>query len=191
MEAERPLAATRVEKGAPEGGKAVEAEEANERSKVEGKEGKSEQGKTVEHDEAPGQSKEVQKEEVPESTQCAESEKAPGSVKLESARPKKKQPKAKTTPGSSPAKAKLPRSRSFSHESPERLKQLEKGFILDGTVVSKLYNDETGRTQPSLNFGIPQYNALRDKHCANYFRSKQVPKLNEVMTRAHCNLNTV
>ena len=114
------------------------------------------------------------KQEVSKSAKCAEKEKTSECSKLEPDQVKKKQTKAK------PAKTKVPRSRTFSHESAERLKQLEKGFILDGTVVSRLYNDEIGRTQPSLNFGIPQYNALRDKHCANYFKTKQVPKLNEV-----------
>ena len=57
-----------------------------------------------------------------------------------------------------------------------RLKELEKGFVLDGTVVSRLANDETGRSHPSLNMGIPQYNALQDKHCKSYFKAKGLPK---------------
>lgn len=55
-------------------------------------------------------------------------------------------------------------------------REREKGFILDGTVVSRLANDETDRNAPSLNFGIPQYNALTDPHCKSYFKSKAVPK---------------
>ena len=58
-----------------------------------------------------------------------------------------------------------------------RLKQLEKNFILDGVPLSKLANDEVGRTQPSLNIGIPQYSAFRDPSCKNYFTSKAVSKV--------------
>lgn len=117
-------------------------------------------------------------EEKEKQVTTLEEEKAVESCKLEPSQAKTKQFKAKPTSGS--AKAKFPRPRTFSHESTERLKQLEKGFILDGTVVSTLYNNETGRTQPSLNFGIPQYNAVNDRYCASYLKSKQVPKLNEV-----------
>ena len=165
------------EKQAPEGSKTIEEEETPELRKIVEVGEAADRGRTVE-EEASEKSNVVREEEAPESSKCARKEKAPERSKLEPGQSRKKQPKAKATGGST--KAKLPRSRSFSHESPERLKQLERGFILDGTVVSRLYNDEIGRTQPSLNFGIPQYNALHDKHCANYFRSRQVPKLNEV-----------
>ena len=58
-----------------------------------------------------------------------------------------------------------------------RLKQLEKGFVLDGVPMSHLVNDETGRTNPSINMGIPQYNALDDKSCAGYFQRKGLPRV--------------
>ena len=58
-----------------------------------------------------------------------------------------------------------------------RLKQLEKGFVLDGVPMSHLVNDEMGRTNPSINMGIPQYNALDDKSCAGYFQRKGLPKV--------------
>ena len=54
---------------------------------------------------------------------------------------------------------------------PHRVKQLEKDFILDGVALSKQANDETGRTKPSLNIGIPQYSALRDRGCRHFFKS--------------------
>ena len=43
--------------------------------------------------------------------------------------------------------------------------------------MSHLVNDETGRTNPSINMGIPQYNALDDKSCAGYFQRKGLPKV--------------
>lgn len=58
-----------------------------------------------------------------------------------------------------------------------RLKELEKGFILDGIPLSKLGNDEIRRTQPSLNIGIPKYSAIRDPNCTNYFKYKSLPNL--------------
>lgn len=73
--------------------------------------------------------------------------------------------------------AKFPRTRRFSYETPERLKELERNFVLDGAVLSRLTNDETGRTNPSLNFGIPQYRAKDDKHCKSFFASKALPKI--------------
>lgn len=75
-----------------------------------------------------------------------------------------------------PTSAKFPRTRRFSYETPERLKELERNFVLDGAVLSRLTNDETGRTNPSLNFGIPQYRAKEDKHCKSYFTHKGLPK---------------
>ena len=65
----------------------------------------------------------------------------------------------------------------FSHSCVCRLKQLEKGFVLDGVPMSHLVNDETGRTNPSINMGIPQYNALDDKSCAGYFQRKGLPRV--------------
>lgn len=57
-----------------------------------------------------------------------------------------------------------------------RLRKSERGFVLDGVPLSKLANDETGRTQPSLNFGIPPYSPLHDKNCKTFFQSKGLPK---------------
>ena len=76
-----------------------------------------------------------------------------------------------------PTSAKFPRTRRFSYETPERLKELECNFVLDGAVLSRLTNDETGRTNPSLNFGIPQYRVKEDKHCKSYFTHKGLPKV--------------
>lgn len=58
----------------------------------------------------------------------------------------------------------------------EHRRERERGFVLDGAVVSKLANDDCDRNAPSLNFGIPQYNALTDPHCKGYFKSKALPK---------------
>lgn len=52
---------------------------------------------------------------------------------------------------------------------------MERQFILDGVPLSKLANDETRRTQPSLNVGIPQYSAVNDRNCKSYFNSKGLP----------------
>ena len=62
--------------------------------------------------------------------------------------------------------------------SPEELEKREKGFLLDGTLLSRQGNDETERCNPSyLNFGIPQYNALKDPHLKRYLRTnKSLPK---------------
>lgn len=62
----------------------------------------------------------------------------------------------------------------------ERLKQLERGFVLDGVTLSRHANDEIGRTNPSLNFAIPQYNASDDPHCKSYFKMKGLPKTAKV-----------
>lgn len=64
----------------------------------------------------------------------------------------------------------------MTHYIAYRLKELERAFVLDGVTLSKQANDEVNRTQPSLNLGIPQYNALYDKHCKSYFESKSLPK---------------
>ena len=57
-----------------------------------------------------------------------------------------------------------------------RLKELERNFVLDCIPLSKLANDEVGRTKPSLNIGIPQYLATKDPGCKNYFKRKGVGK---------------
>ena len=62
--------------------------------------------------------------------------------------------------------------------SDQELKEREKGFLLDGTLLSRQANDETDRCNPShLNFGIPQYNALKDPHLKRYLKTnKSLPK---------------
>lgn len=85
----------------------------------------------------------------------------------------KAKPKKRPTSGS---KNVFPRARKFSLEDPERIKQLEKGFVLDGVVLSRMTNEEIKRTNPSINIGIPQYKALEDRHCSSYFRMKTVPQ---------------
>jgi len=65
----------------------------------------------------------------------------------------------------------------IARPSPEELKEREKGFLLDGTLLSRQANDETDRCNPSyLNIGIPQYNALKDPHLRRFLRSKSLPK---------------
>ena len=71
---------------------------------------------------------------------------------------------------------KFPRVRKFSQETPQQLKELERGFILDGVALSKQTNDEPERSNPSVNIGIPQYNPTIDKHCKSYFKQKGLPK---------------
>ena len=60
----------------------------------------------------------------------------------------------------------------------EELKAREEGFLLDGALLSRQANDETERCNPSyLNFGIPQYNALKDPHLKRYLETnKSLPK---------------
>lgn len=48
--------------------------------------------------------------------------------------------------------------------------------MLDGVCLSHNANDETDRTFPSLNIGIPQYSALSDRNTANYFKQKGLPR---------------
>lgn len=81
--------------------------------------------------------------------------------------------KKRPTSGSKNA---FPRMRKFSYESQEHLKQLERGFVLDGVALSRLTNEETDRTNPSINIGIPQYKAQEDKHCKTYFKMKTLPQ---------------
>lgn len=56
------------------------------------------------------------------------------------------------------------------------MKQLEDGFILDGVTLSRQTNEETERSNPPVNIGIPQYNPLTDKHTKSYFKQKSLPK---------------
>lgn len=92
------------------------------------------------------------------------------SSKLSTSTPKKRPPSGDRIQPT------FPRTRRFSYESPERLKQLEKGFILDGVVLSRQTNEETGRSNPSINIGIPQYRAQKDTHCKSYFKMTTLPK---------------
>ncbi len=50
---------------------------------------------------------------------------------------------------------------------------MEEGFILDGIPLSKVANDETDRTNPTLNLGIPQYYGKKDPHCCLYYSRKK------------------
>ena len=84
----------------------------------------------------------------------------------------------------------FPRSRrcSFSHETPERLNELERSFVLDGVALSHLANDEIDRTHPSLDLGIPQYNAMRDGHVKSYFARKGLPKIVKEAKEVGCSV---
>jgi len=66
----------------------------------------------------------------------------------------------------------------FSTPSAEELQKREKGFLLDGALLSRQANDETERCNPShLNFGIPQYNALKDPHLKHFLKTnKSLPR---------------
>jgi hypothetical protein len=68
------------------------------------------------------------------------------------------------------------RKSSTSTDNSDTLKQMEKGFVLDGVVLSRLSNDDAKRTNPSINIGIPQYIAQKDVHSNAYFTSKALPK---------------
>jgi hypothetical protein len=63
--------------------------------------------------------------------------------------------------------------------SPEKLRGLERNFILDGVAVSKQANDDIHRTNPSINIGIQQYNAAKDKHARNYIRTAPAKQATE------------
>ena len=76
--------------------------------------------------------------------------------------------------------AQFPRTKRFSYKSPERMKQVERGFVLDGVALSRLANKKPRpeQTHPSLNVCVPQYRARYDKHCKSYFSSnKALPKI--------------
>ena len=83
---------------------------------------------------------------------------------------------AKNKSKSGSAKVFVPRGRKFSYEEKEKLKELERGFILDGVALSRMTNEETGRTNPSINIGVPQYKAKEDHYCTSYFKMKALPK---------------
>ena len=75
--------------------------------------------------------------------------------------------------------------------SAEELKEREKGFLLDGTLLSRQANDETERCNPSyLNFGIPQYNALKDPYLKRYLRTnKSLPKSFQQQIKVQCSID--
>ena len=60
--------------------------------------------------------------------------------------------------------------------TPEERMQMESNFVLDSVALSMRANAEPHRTSPSMNIGIPQYNAQYDGHAMQYFESKPVPK---------------
>lgn len=65
--------------------------------------------------------------------------------------------------------------------------RLEKGFILDGVVVSTVARTHE-RLRPKLWSAIPPYNAQQDYHARRYFQSHVVPpilrKTEQVVRRA-------
>ena len=63
-----------------------------------------------------------------------------------------------------------------AEKSPEELKKLEKGFILDCVSVSTL-SDDSGRAHPKMATAIPPYNGQKDVHAREYFGKKVVQKL--------------
>ena len=72
------------------------------------------------------------------------------------------------------AALKATRKISIPSPSPKELEEREQGFLLDGTLLSRQANDETDRCNPSyLNFGIPQYNALKDPHLKRYLKTNK------------------
>ena len=83
--------------------------------------------------------------------------------------------KAKPAGGKS-SSAQFPRTKQSSYASSES--SWSEYFVLDGVALGRLANEETDRTHPSLNVGIPQYRARQDKHCKSYFSSnKALPKI--------------
>lgn len=63
-----------------------------------------------------------------------------------------------------------------SQKTPEELRRLEKGFVLDNIAVSTL-SDDSGRAKPKMSTAIPPYNAQIDPHTKNYFEKKLVQRL--------------
>lgn len=60
--------------------------------------------------------------------------------------------------------------------SPEELRRLEKGFVLDNIAVSTL-SDDSGRANPKMSTAIPPYNGQLDRHTKLYFEKKLVQRL--------------
>ncbi|XP_065180978.1 sperm microtubule associated protein 1-like [Sycon ciliatum] len=69
--------------------------------------------------------------------------------------------------------------------TPEERRQLEQSFVLDSVALSMRANAEPNRTGPSMNIGIPQYNAQHDEHAKTYFKSKGVDKTLETTHQAN------
>lgn len=63
-----------------------------------------------------------------------------------------------------------------SQKTPEELRKLEKGFVLDNIAVSTM-SDDSGRANPKMSTAIPPYNAQMDRHTKNYFEKKLVQRL--------------
>ena len=82
----------------------------------------------------------------------------------------------KTNPGS-PRKKVEPRCVKYGppEKSPEQLRELEKGFILDCMAVST-FSDDSGHASPKLSTAIPPYNAQKDKNAKRYFEVKDVKR---------------
>ncbi|XP_077993480.1 sperm microtubule associated protein 1-like [Glandiceps talaboti] len=57
--------------------------------------------------------------------------------------------------------------------TPEDLRELEQGFILDNIAVNSISKDYAN-TQPKLGPAIPPYNSQKDKHVKDYFEFVQV-----------------
>ena len=60
--------------------------------------------------------------------------------------------------------------------TPEELKKLEKGFVLDCVSVSTL-SDDSGRANPKMATAIPPYNGQKNIHSREYFEKKVVQRL--------------
>jgi hypothetical protein len=63
-----------------------------------------------------------------------------------------------------------------SQRTPEELRRLEKGFVLDNIAVST-FSDDSGRANPKMSTAIPPYNSQIDSHTKNYFEKKLVQRL--------------
>ena len=71
----------------------------------------------------------------------------------------------------------LPRCIEFGppEHSPEKQKELEKGFILDGIAVGT-FSVNMPHASPKLSTAIPPYNARKDVHSQQYFEGREVKK---------------
>ena len=71
----------------------------------------------------------------------------------------------------------LPRCIEYGppEHSPEKQKELEKGFILDGIAVGT-FSGNMPHASPKLATAIPPYNARKDVHSQQYFEGREVTK---------------